>query len=341
MIVEVSLRRILNNYKTISSLTNREVAAVLKGDAYGHGIRAVATSLMEAGVKRFVVGSFEEASVLVNLGAGWVLWLYPSVRELDRVGDGSFWDVVRVAVADPSTLKYLPQNAKFHLYVDVGFGVYGSSHVPTGFLEDDRLEGVWSHIGWLEDALSESEFRDLAYKRFVEICNSVRQVRSGILCHICGTSMTAYAGGCRETSFARVGVGLYGYAEATYLDRKLSPAMRWFGEVVSVYKTGRRQSIFYDFANVGEGWVVIVKAGYSDGYIPGERAYLPSGLTLERLSHVTMNLTAFWSKEFPDVTVGDAVLLMEDAREIARANGLPLEKVLCSGGLGHIRYVDF
>ncbi len=341
MLVEVSLERILHNYRVVSSLGAPEVAAVLKGNAYGHGIVSVATSLMNAGVEKFVVGSLYEAQILMDLGARWVLWLYPTPMELSQVNDEGFWDVVRVAVPDVAVLGYLPSRARFHMYVDVGFGVYGVDNLSEQLLMDERLEGIWSHIGWLEDVPDEARLRTLAYEKFMKICRLAQDRHPGLMCHICGTSMTVYTGGCSGTSFVRVGVGLYGYAEASLLDQRLKPAMRWLGEVVSIYKTDTRHSLFYSSIDVKPGWIVVVRAGYSDGYIPSDWAYSPSGMPLRRLSHVTMNLTAFWSEDHPGVGVGDTLLLMNNAREIANAAGIPLEQVLCSGGRGKIRYVDF
>jgi alanine racemase len=61
----ISLGQLVQNYRAVLGLTYpKELVAVVKGDAYGHGAVAVAHRLSKEGVRWFAVSSIEEASIL-------------------------------------------------------------------------------------------------------------------------------------------------------------------------------------------------------------------------------------------------------------------------------------
>ena len=67
-VLTVDLTKIQSNYLTIrEAVSPAQVMAVLKANAYGLGLRAVAQSLVAVGVDRIGVASLEEAMQLVSL----------------------------------------------------------------------------------------------------------------------------------------------------------------------------------------------------------------------------------------------------------------------------------
>ena len=76
---EVNLSAIAGNLKFIKSKTNSQVLAVVKADAYGHGLVAVAKAAQEAGADWFGTALLEEAIALRNSGITKpiIAWLTP------------------------------------------------------------------------------------------------------------------------------------------------------------------------------------------------------------------------------------------------------------------------
>ena len=66
--VEVNLSAIVQNFKSIKSRTTADVLAVVKADAYGHGLIPVSKTLEGAGADWF--GNFKNSliSILFNSG---------------------------------------------------------------------------------------------------------------------------------------------------------------------------------------------------------------------------------------------------------------------------------
>ena len=77
--VEINLSAITQNFKSIKSRTTADVLAVVKADAYGHGLIPVSKALEEAGADWFGTALLEEA---INLRKAGILkpiisWLTP------------------------------------------------------------------------------------------------------------------------------------------------------------------------------------------------------------------------------------------------------------------------
>jgi alanine racemase len=84
---EIDLSALERNLRLIrASLPSRmRYVAVVKADAYGHGLHQTAARLMHAGADLFAVANITEAAALRELGPGWpILLLSPLLPEEDR-----------------------------------------------------------------------------------------------------------------------------------------------------------------------------------------------------------------------------------------------------------------
>ena len=66
--LEIDLQAIENNLKLIRNISGLPVAAVLKADAYGHGVLPVSRAAVKAGAVFLAVARFTEARELRNAG---------------------------------------------------------------------------------------------------------------------------------------------------------------------------------------------------------------------------------------------------------------------------------
>ncbi|HOD46648.1 MAG TPA: alanine racemase, partial [Opitutaceae bacterium] len=84
---EIDLDALERNLRLIraSLPTHMRYVAVVKADAYGHGLQHAAASLMHAGADLFAVANLSEAAALRELGSGWpILMLSPVLPEEDQ-----------------------------------------------------------------------------------------------------------------------------------------------------------------------------------------------------------------------------------------------------------------
>ena len=158
--VEIDLAALERNLKLIRASLPPQIkyVAVVKADAYGHGLHHVAARLMHAGADLFAVANIAEAMALRELSGDWpVLLLSPVLPEEDRylaeqdlaatvssADEVTRFDAVGRAAGKPVAV---------HLKIDTGMGRLGVWHTGARALYTQiraaagvRLAGVFTHF---------------------------------------------------------------------------------------------------------------------------------------------------------------------------------------------------
>ena len=155
--VEINLSRLTKNVKAILEKypDYRSYIGVVKGDAYGHGMRAV-KALHNGGLRYFAVSSLEEAKELRSFNTHVpVLCLEPVA--VDRLGEAADLDLT-LGIPDIEYLRAMLESNvkhsfKVHLQVDSGFGRLGFK--DKGEIKEavklinesgHFLEGIYQHF---------------------------------------------------------------------------------------------------------------------------------------------------------------------------------------------------
>ena len=168
---EIDLAALERNLRLIraSLPPHMRYVAVVKADAYGHGLHHTAARLMHAGADLFAVANVTEAAALRELGPGWpILVLSPLLPEEDRAlaendlaatvssaGEVARFDAVGRAAGRPVAV---------HLKIDTGMGRLGVWHEQAPALYQTiaaaphlRLAGVFTHFASPDDDVAFTE----------------------------------------------------------------------------------------------------------------------------------------------------------------------------------------
>ena len=282
--VEINLFAVTQNFKSIKSRTTADVLAVVKADAYGHGLIPVSKALEDAGVDWFGTALLEEA---INLRKAGILkpiisWLTPlgedfkSAIDLDiDLGIPSIDLLNEVIKAASLTGKA----ARIHLEIDTGMsrgGVLSEwdqliKSVLVGVnLKQLKVIGIWSHFARADepDELMNQEQLSL----FEEKVNQAKT--AGIdaqFIHI-ANSAALFTNKSSHKNIIRSGIALFG----------LSPDIKTIGDSSSLglkpaMKLKAKLNLVKDVkagASVGYGGTVVIKSdtklgvvalGYADG----------------------------------------------------------------------------
>lgn len=167
--LEIDLEALAANLAALTELAGHvPVYAVVKANAYGHGVVDVATALELAGAGGFCVATFDEAAQLRGAGIGAaILILYPIpawlAAEAARLGvavtagDADLLDelLAAVAAAPPAPTEPL----EIHLEVETGLGRGGfiaaeltAAAARIRETPGVRLVSAWTHLQAAEDA---------------------------------------------------------------------------------------------------------------------------------------------------------------------------------------------
>ncbi|MDR1678102.1 MAG: alanine racemase [Deltaproteobacteria bacterium] len=281
----VDLGALARNYKKIVAFTNGQVMAVIKGDAYGHGLIPCARSLAAVGCTQVGVLDLEEALALKKCGFSGDIHILAglhgmaqSLKAVETQAVVLAYDLGQIKTLSRAA-EYLNLKARIRLKIDTGMGrlgipwekaTYTVSNLLT--LKNIQLEGLATHL-----ATNGDEEADLQLTRFIELGRSLKKSLSGpnlfsalasggILAHqnfpedlaaekiISNKSSSK---GLNTGVLHRVGLLLYGYSpidlnspvlnkRAKNLIKSLEPVMTVKSKLISVKNAKPGETISYD-----------------------------------------------------------------------------------------------
>ena len=330
MKVVIDLANIQKNYQLLSGRAAK-VIAVVKADAYGHGLVPVAQALAKSGVRDFAVGTVEEGAALRVSGLdGTILSLLGPVEDQDYPAMWeygitpflhSYEQVDKLAELAPTQAGVLPLALKF----DTGMRRLGFtlSDVPA---LSERLKGLdrvrvamlSSHLATADEPQS-LEYLDYQAKGFRAVAQALTAQGFRFETSLANSS-AILAGRDLPTQASRAGIALYGAnpfhgTRLAHLGQGLLPAMSVKTLVVSVHALKAGQTISYGrtFQADADMRVAVVAAGYADAYSRGlssKAGMCLHGQRVRVLGRVCMQLTAVDVTNLPQARVGDEIYLL-------------------------------
>ncbi|MBT3785791.1 alanine racemase [bacterium] len=344
--IEVSRSLLQSNLTQIQDLigTRTILGAVVKANAYGHGIDLVSGVLSELDVRFFCVDSLEEALTLLSQGitAPILIMGYVPPEDFHRLEDP-----MRLCVYSQKSLDLLEElhkSLKIHMKIETGLNRQGISgeNVPNLLKKLEAspalsLEGVYTHYANVEDTLS-SEFYKLQFVRFQEYTHSISPA---VLRHSCASAAALLYPDATQ-DLVRVGIALYGYYSSwqTLLSLKerqrkvdLHPILTWKTRIAQVKRIQKGDRVGYGCTHeaLRKGKIAILPVGYYDGYDRrnGSQTHvLIRSTRAPVIGRVAMNMIVVDVSHIPGVNSGDEVVLLGSqgrvsiaAEELAEAAG--------------------
>lgn len=355
--VTVDYGAISRNVARLTQRTSAQVMAVVKADAYGHGLVEAGRAAREGGATWLGTAQPGEALRLRDSGdTGRILtWLYgPEVPAAQLVGASIDVSASSVAVLDAivAGAREAGRAARLHIGVDTGLGREGvrPRDLPA-LLERVRVAqdagevevvGVWSHLAWADapghptiDAQAQV-FRDAVAT--VEAAGFELEVR-----HLANSACTLTRPDL-HFDLVRPGIAVYGLPPVDDPEGQgfgLEAAMRVTSELVLVKRVEAGQGVSYGHEYVTDRDTVLglVSAGYADGVFRAAGGRAEVSIRGERYriaGRVCMD--QFVVDLGPDTSceVGDAVTIFgpegPTARDFADATGTIDYEVVCRFG---------
>lgn len=302
--------------------------AVVKADAYGHGMAEVASRLLQAGVDCFAVANVEEGARLREIGPrADILLLSPALAEEYPQALSLGLVLTLSSLAEARELGALAQaggrRAPVHVKLDTGMGRAGVWHTEAAALLEAvlahpglELRGVYTHFSNADgDAAFTAEQRRLFLSTLERLPEPVRR---GLLVHADNSSgLDSFAA---ESPFNAVRVGLLQYGlpphPGSFLERiRPEPVLSFHARVVLVKSLPQGTAVSYGrtCTLTRDSRVAVVAAGYGDG-IPTAASnrgqLLIRGRRCPILGRVTMDQTLVDVTDVPEASVGDIATIL-------------------------------
>lgn len=325
---EIDLSALRSNARVCQSLAGADcdVLAVVKADAYGHGLEEVVANLSDT-VSWFGVANFREA-LRGREAAGektiHLLVLSPATpEEIESIVAHGFSGSVSLpseVAAYAAAAARLGKKAKLHAVVDTGMGRMGCP--PDRFVslvESIRdhphchLEGIKSHFPSAdEDAVFTLAQIDVFQNLLATIDPGAARI------HICNSAgLIGFQEKTPFASLARPGLALYGVSPLPGAATALRPVMSLKTKITLVRQIPPNTGVGYGrtFTSDREMTVATLAVGYGDGYprhlsgsgaeviIAGQRCPLLGRVTMDQ---IVVDVSAVKNK----VLAGDDVVLI-------------------------------
>lgn len=345
--VEIERSALIHNVTEFRRLigAKRKMLAVVKANAYGHGLLEAARIVCEAGADWLGVNSLEEGMTLREAGLVRPILILGYVP-LDGIAEAVDHEL-RLVVYNEETVARLAEASRklgkpayLHFKLETGTNRQG---IPpekiTGFIGKARrfsgvvAEGISSHFANIEDTT------DHRYpKRQLEIYLSALETlrKRGIRIPFRHMSCTAAVILFPDTWFnlVRVGIGLYGLwpSKETYLSclekhreaLSLKPVLSWKARIAQIKKVPKDALVGYGctYKTTRPTTLAVVPVGYYDGYarsLSNSSYVLVKGRRAALRGRVAMNFLTVDVTDIPGVGLEEEVTMIgsDGAEEIS------------------------
>jgi alanine racemase len=281
---EINLAAIAENLKLIKSKTSAQVLAVVKADAYGHGLINVAKAAEKSGADWLGTALLEEGIALRNGGITKpiISWLTPigedfrTAINLDIDLSVSSIELLNEVILVGKSINKVP---RVHIEIDTGMnrGGFGDDWglllpeiVKAVKANEIKAIGIWSHF-----ARADEPNEVMNKTQLDEFTQKVKQLNdAGVspeFIHI-ANSAASLSNEAAHKNIIRWGIGLYGLSPDVINmgDSKslgLKPAMKLFAKLQLVKAVKAGQSVGYGGTAItkSDTKLGVVTLGYADG----------------------------------------------------------------------------
>lgn len=358
--VEVDTKAITHNVRTlVTAAHGAQVLAVVKADAYGHGLHPVAAAARAGGATWLGVAQPDEALQLRDGGdRGRVLtWLVDAHTDISALVERD----IDVSVNSTAVLNRVRDaarasglTARIHVAIDTGLGREGAPRgqwVPLAAASASAtasglvsVVGVWSHLAWADAPGHPTvDAQEVAFREALAVFADAGIVPEHR--HLANSAATLTRPDLHHT-LVRPGIAVYGLPpvdDPSGENFGLRPAMRVTSHLTLVKRlpAGHGVSYGHEFVTDRDTTVGLVPVGYADGMfrsVGGAVSVSVAGALYPLVGRVCMDQVVI--DLGPDSTAGegDEVVLMGvpglGAREWAQAASTIDYEVVCRWGIG-------
>lgn len=333
--VVINLKALRHNLARVRELAPKSnIMAIIKADAYGHGITRVAKALSSADA--IGVACLEEARQIRAAGITQPVILLEgpyAVVELNEIVELDLQAVIH-DLSQVEMLEKVSLTKPVTVWLKIDSGMHRLGFLPELFSEVWRrlndCKSVSSEIRLMTHLASANERQNpmtaAQLECFHDLCRDIAAP------HTIANSAGILAFPETHADWVRPGLMLYGVSplvDSHGMEEGLQPVMTLESQLIAVKKLRANEPVGY-----GATWhcpedmpVGIVAAGYGDGYprhAPSGTPVLVNGKRVSLIGRASMDMLIVDLRNQPDAKVGDPVVLWGE--------GLPVEEIANHAG---------
>ena len=331
--LEINLENLSQNIKNLKGLLKQETLfmAVVKANAYGHGMTEVSYAAIQAGADWLAVTNIDEAIELREAKIHKPILILGEVLNDDlRTAANKDISVALISlekIREVSDINF-DKPLKVHLKIDTGLNRLGIelAEIPEAvrILKSHRniiIEGVFSHLASVEK--ENFDYAKTQVKNFKEAIKILQQNGvQDIIRHLAATAATLLLPDS-QFDMVRCGLGIYGLWPSEEIKKSfdhsdfLSPVLEFKTQIVQTKKVSEGEKIGYGCSFEAKNYmkIAIIPIGYYDGFdreLSNRGAVLISGIKCPVVGRVCMSMSIIDISKLisQNSKVGDEVVII-------------------------------
>lgn len=313
----IDLQALEHNMRVLQQQVRQaRLVAVVKADAYGHGVANLLPALKK--VETFAVACIEEALALRALGLAQPVWLLEGIFTADELplcmAEG-FVPWIHCAEQWQWLQQYAPELPHW-LKVDSGMHRLGFAPQKVAAMRSASCQGIATHFACADEQDLTHALRQLAAFEGVRITDGWQRSAAN--------SAATFALPEAHYDWTRPGLALYGmspFAHKSAADLDLKPVMTLQSEIIAIRYLGDGEGAGYGwhFRNPQAGYLATIALGYGDGFVrsieSGKVMVGIGGNLYPLVGRVAMDMCLVWLGEH-SFSVGEKVVIFGDGHAV-------------------------
>jgi alanine racemase len=310
-ILTVDLAALKQNYRMLTDkVASRELAAVVKANAYGLGITEVSKALSRAGCSTFFVATLEEGIELREVLSDATLYVFHGVLP-GTAGDLIAHKLIPILNSFDQIEEWRSQgNQATGLHVDTGMsrlGLTPDQYVIAQKLKDFRVDLVLSHLACSEEKDHPKNAEQL--NQFKRIQNSTKAKQASL-----AASSGIFLGIDYQLDLCRAGASLYGINPTPTSPNPMAQVIRLQAQILQIRSVDTPQTVGYGATHQATKptKIATLAIGYADGYMRSlgnlGKAFIDD-YEVPVVGRISMDLTTVDISNVPDALLTTGTLV--------------------------------
>jgi alanine racemase len=291
--IDISLAAMSNNIRVLKShLASKDIKimAVVKSNAYGHGIREIANHAVKSGVNALGVVLAEDAIYLRKMGIKVPVYILGE-SPIGIIRDALKYDFTvcinsfEKARAVSLVCGKFGKKINVHIKVDTGMNRVGINHEKAveeiekiAGLSNLNIEGIFTHFSCAGE--KSDDYTMMQWQRFQDVLKALEEKKIRFKIVHCANSAAFLRHKEFHCDMVRLGISMYGLSpfglkahewlppDIVKVTDSLKPLLSLKSRVSFVKKVGAGESVSYGatFTTSRPSIIATIPIGYADGY---------------------------------------------------------------------------
>ncbi len=330
---EIDTDALTHNFKEIRKITNpnSKILAVVKADAYGHGVEEVAKTLIKSGADYFAVACADEGKQLRRAGIILPILILgaSSDEDIDDIIDYSLMPTVfnrEFAETISKKAADSEKDVKIHIKLDTGMSRIGyvagndddaltDEILWISALPHIKIEGIFSHFSTSDEY--DKSYTLMQFDKFMKVCDILEEKGLHIPIKHIANSAAIMMYPQTHLDMVRAGIILYGLYPSEEVDKSkinLVPVMTLKSRITMIKTLGAGCGISYGktYITNHDTKIATVPIGYADGYtrlLSGSAEMIAKNTPVPVIGRICMDQCMIDVTSVNNINTGDEVIV--------------------------------